>query len=263
MPQGQVTHTAALEDLCGQLMALQRDRRFAIRQQVRCDNAAAAYVRTRLGFTTDMSEAERKRVRVRATALKRAIEAGKPPPEEPPPGLAAVVLNGVRSRAVWDEMRTEVEKAMERLAASTPGAPFVARTTGLSLKGLAVIVGEAGNLAGYPKKGHLQKRLGLAVIDGARQGSVPKGVAADARAEAWKERGYNPARRAEMYAFLDDAFFRAQRAGTYYRDYYDRKKAEYLAREWTKAHADAAARRAMAKALVRDLWKAWREEVGR
>lgn len=261
LPQGQTSHAAALGDLCGQLMSLQRDRRFAIRQQVRCDNATSAYVRTRLGFNPDLDEATRKRLRTRATALKRAIEAGKPLPEEPPTGVTPVVLNGVRSRAVWDEMREEVEKEMVRLAARTPGAGFVARTPGLSLKGLAVIVGEAGDLSDYPKKGHLHSRLGLAVRDGVRQGALPKGLTPAERTEMWKERAYNPARRAEVYAFLDDAFFRAQRAGTYYRDYYDKKKAEYLEREWTKAHADAAARRAMSKVLVRDLWKAWRAEV--
>lgn len=255
LPKGQAAAAPALEEICGNLMGLQRDRRFAISQQIRCNNATGAYIRTRLGFSVDLDEAERKKLRSRAAAIKKAIERDGVPPEGAP-DVTRVVMNGLKSRAAWDEMRTEIERDMERLAAQTPGARFVAETPGLALKGLAVIVGEAGNLADYPKKGHLWKRLGLAVIDGRRQGSVPKGMSAEDRAAAWIERKYNPSRRAEIYAFIDDALFRAQKAGTKYRVYYERKKAEYIARE--VHYPDRCARRAMTKMVIRDLWKAWR-----
>jgi septum formation topological specificity factor MinE len=256
-----------LDRLCGELMTLQRDRCFAINQQIRSNNATLAYIRTRLGFSTFDVEERRTALVRRARAIKAQVEAalagergknGEAPALDPslPPGIVNVVRRNIEVQAGWTEMRAETEAQMERLAADLPVVGFVAATPGLSLKGLAVIVGEAGNLAGYPKIGHLWRRLGLAVIDGRRQGSLPPGISREQRVEEWLRRGYNPRRRAQVYAFIDDVFFRCQRPGSKYRAYYERKKGEYIARE--KSYPDRSARRAMAKLLIRDLWRAWR-----
>ena len=256
-----------LDRLCGELMALQRDRCFAINQQIRSNNATLAYIRTRLGFSTFDAEERRASLVRRARTIKAQVEAaltgergknGEVPALDPslPAGIVNVVRRNIEVQAGWTEMRAETEAQMERLAADLPVVGFVAATPGLSLKGLAVIVGEAGNLANYPTVGHLWKRLGLAVIDGRRQGGLPPGLSREQRVEEWQRRGYNPRRRAQVYAFIDDIFFRCQRPGSKYRTYYERKKAEYVARE--KSYPDRSARRAMAKMLIRDLWRAWR-----
>jgi hypothetical protein len=87
------------------------------------------------------------------------------------------------------------------------------------------------------------------------------------RRAAWIARGYNPHRRAEVYAFIDDVMLRQQYQGGItlgpYGEHYVRKKEEYLRRfegeKGDKGHADNAARRYMAKKFVRDLWRAWNE----
>lgn len=274
LPQGQAASAATLDHLCGTLMKWQRDRRFAIRQQMRCDAAVLAYIRLRLGFRTDMSDAERKKISAEARRIKEAIEQGQDQIATADEAMEAVILScsmvvlrNITARAAWDEMRDDTETRMRKLARDLPAWPFVERVKGLSDLGLAVIVGEAGNLGDYPKKGHLWKRLGLAVIDGARQGNPGTG----ASAEEWIAHGYNRQRRAEVYAFLDDVMFRAQWRGAKddapahargpYGEHYARKKAEYLAWEWTPKHADKAARRYMAKMLIRDLWNAWRADL--
>jgi hypothetical protein len=274
LPQGQ----AALDDLCGQLMALQRDRIFAIRMQSRCDRAVEAYIRTRLGFVTDparMGDADRKKLAAEARRLKRSVEQA-----DDQCGIAgegqhivvaacsAVILRNISARQMWDQMRADTEKEMRVLAKQLPAWEFVQTVKGVSDLGLAVIVGEAGNLGGYPKKGHLWKRLGLAVIDGKRQGNPGKNATPD----DWISHGYKASRRAEIYAFIDDVMLRSQWRGSKngapgyaigpYGAHYARKKAEYLIRyadEATgKGHAENGARRYMAKMFIRDLWKAWR-----
>lgn len=270
-PQGQGSIAASLDHLCGQLMKLQRDRRFAIRQQMRCDNAALAYVRSLLGFRTDATEADRKKISAEAKRIMKAVESGEDhlvvadeAIKDVALSCSAVILRNTVARSTWDEMRVETEKQMRELAHELPAWAFAKSVRGLSDLGFAAIVGEAGNLGEYPKKGHLWKRLGLAVIDGNRQGNP----GSNATAEDWIAHGYNKQRRAEVYAFVDDVLLRAQWRGAKddapgyaigpYGEYYSRKKAEYLSREWTPGHADKAARRYMAKMLVRDLWNAWR-----
>lgn len=278
LPQGQF-RGADLDDLCGSLMRLQRDRIFAIRMQSRCDRAVEAYVRTRMGFTTDptrMGEAERKKLAAEAKRLKKAVEQGEDhvaPASQVRPDIilacSAVIIRNMSARGMWDQMRADTEKEMRALAKQLPAWQFVQTVKGISDLGLAVIVGEAGNLGDYPKKGHLWKRLGLAVLDGKRQGNPGAG----ATAEDWIAHGYKASRRAEVYAFVDDVMLRSQWRGPkedqpgyaigLYGEHYARKKAEYLVRfadePHCKAHAENAARRYMAKMFIRDLWNAWRK----
>lgn len=275
-PRGQNTNASDIGALCGELMALQRDRTFAIRMQSGCDRRVEAYVRSRLGYRTDLSATERKRVSAEAKRIIKAAETGADHAVRAdkaslvvPAAVSAVVLRNMVARGVWDDMRTETERAMRKLARELPGWPFVETVAGLSELGLAVIVGEAGNLADYPKKGHLWKRLGLAVIDGYRQGRVPPGLNPTERATAWIERGYSPHRRAEVFAFIDDVVlrhqWRAEKDGVPghpigpYGEHYARKKAEYIDREHPAP--DKAARRYMAKMLIRDLHNAWRRAM--
>jgi hypothetical protein len=275
---------AALGDLCGDIIGLQRQRVFAIRMQSRCDRAVEAYVRTRLGYSSDMSEAERKKLSLLALKIVKSVAAGVDAAglgQQVAAVCAPVILRTKNSRICWDDLRRDTEKGMIALAKQLPAQAFVAETKGFSHLGLAVLVGEAGNLGDYPKKGHLWKRLGLSVEDGHRQGVVPPGLPKEERAAAWIKRGYSPARRAEVYAFIDDVLFRSQWRGATkddagnliqaarpigpYGEHYGRKRAEYVDRfseeKGGKAHADKAARRYMAKMFIRDLWKAWRADL--
>lgn len=254
----QSSNASALEDLCDKLADVQKERRLAIRSQNRIDGATLAFIRERLGFHTGLEKAERERLSRRARAIKSALEQ-KPDDYDP---FMPIVASCQKSREPWDELRVAAEKHIEKLAKGLPAQKFVKNLPGFSLKTLGVIAAEAGDLCRYPKIGHLRKRLGVAVIDGKRQSSVPQGLSREERREAWKKRGYNAQRRSEIYVFIEDTgVFRHQGPDSKYRQYYEKKKAEYLERGWGKKHADVAARRAMAQMVIKHLWQTWREEA--
>lgn len=251
------------------LMELQARRVACIKAQVRLNNARLALVRRALGWRGDMPEKERQAIRKRAGAIVAMVlngGEGQRPIDAHDKGVLAAVSSFIfateRALEPFDAMRDEAEKEMKKAARSLPVYAWAKEIRGLGDLGLAVIVGEAGDLAAYANPAKLWKRLGLAVINGERQRkkTAPDEVALH---------GYNPRRRAEMYAVVGEPLLRAQWRGGKdgepghaigpYGEAYARKKAEYLAREgWTAAHADAAARRYMTKCLLRDLWEAWR-----
>lgn len=188
------------------------------------------------------------------------------------------------SRATLTVAKREREKAMEKLVKSLPVWPWAESVKGFGALGLAQIVGEAGDLADYRDKGKLYKRLGLAVIQGGRQRRVTD-------AELAAEHGYNPTRRSIVYV-IGDSLIKVQ--GDYRRIYLERMAREVekadeeglivatttkqTAESWVKrglpepkrvksldasrhrgaGHIHNRAKRYMEKALIRDLWSAWR-----
>jgi hypothetical protein len=111
--------------------------------------------------------------------------------------------------------------------------------------------------------------MGLAVMDGVRQGGLKKGSGA----EAWIEHGYNPKRRSQVWN-IGDAMIKAQvrkvkddadddsgervALGEYGQAYLD-SKLKYLEREGiTPMHAHRMAQRYIEKRLLKNLWQAWR-----
>lgn len=142
---------------------------------------------------------------------------------------------------------------------------------GLGAIGLAVIVGETGDLSRYPNFRHVWKRLGLMPFDGKacsvwrRAGDMPKG--------GWEQVGYSPHRRAQIHACVAEPMLKHQitaaaktetefgrpkgRYGEVYVERREKTKIDHP--DWPKAHAHADAMRIMSKALVADLWAAWGE----
>lgn len=223
------------------LNGLQRQRRFCIRMQNRIGNAAGAYVRTVLGWSPALPEKEREAIRKRAAAIVKAIEKGQADGIDP--DIAVTVALALKSREPFDERRKLVEKAMRKAARQLPVWPWVEGIRGFGDLSLAVIVAEAGDLSGYANPGKLWKRLGLAPKPAYRQADngahmIPK------------------ARRAEIFACVGDPLLKNN--DDEYRAEYDRMKAAYLERGWTKLHAHRAAQRYMEKRLIRNLWQAWR-----
>ena len=256
----------------------QRLRQFCIVSQSRIDRACEAFV-ARYLLTDDEKAAEpvqqaklRKERFKQAQALRKRIEAGgegqglhDDQRRHALPILAPVILASAAARDTWDKQRATAEKQMRKLARTLPVWSWVETVAGFGDLGLAVIIGETGDLTNYATKERVWKRLGLAVMDGLRQGSPPKG----ASAEVWIAHGYNPKRRAEAWAFCSDAMFRHQWRGAKddkpahaigpYGEIYAARKAATAGREgWTDAHRDADARRIMTKAFIEGLWKAWR-----
>lgn len=260
--------SAPLADIVDEIVLLQRRRRFCIKSQSRNDRSCEAFIARFLGYSTDMDEKQGKEVWKQAMAVRKAVEAGRTPKGLGAAALDAVtpiVLGSAASRAVWDAHREQTEKRMRDLARKLPAWSFVDGVKGFGALGLAIVVGEAGDIGAYPKKGHLWKRLGLAVIDGERQRRKTG-------AEAAAAHGYNPQRRAEMWT-LADSLFKHQWAGAKddgtaahakgpYGEVYARRKASTEGREgWTDAHRDADARRIMMKQMLKHLRQHWRAAV--
>ena len=242
-------------------------------------NAAKALVRRHLGENTlaEQDEATRERTNKRAGRVVSAVLNGKEPHEddvEITGQMLPDLLTIQAAMAPLIEARVRIEKDMRTLAKSLAVYEWALPVKGLGEIGLAVIVGEAGNLSAYPTPRHLWKRLGLAPLDGRAMSNWRKG-GGDQKPlspEQWTDAGYNPRRRAEIYSCVQDSLFRQQTCTMGpYRDVYDARRAhtESVHPEWKigsngkplagegKGHYHDDACRIMVKALLKDLWRAW------
>lgn len=166
------------------------------------------------------------------------------------------------SRETIVAAKRQIERGLEHDVQLLPIWPRVAATRGLGALGFASIIGESGDLSNYSSYSKLWKRLGLAVIDGARQRRVT-GAAALAH-------GYSASRRAIVWQ-VGSSLFRAQserrdretgdvvREAGPYRQGYDARKAYERPRVASAAHAHNRATRYMEKKLIRNIWRAWRD----
>lgn len=256
-----------------ELRDLGHRRQFCIRMQSRIDRALQSYVAMSLG-AGGLPKGERQKVYKRASILQ-AIVAHEL--DEQPVKSAelretltvaeanalrseyALILLSEQSRAPWDAARKSAQDDIRRIARTLPAWPWVESVPGASDLTLGIIVAEAGDPTAYRDKNTLCKRLGIGVVDGARQGSPGTG----AHAEDWVRHGYNRERRSHVHVFLGDVLIRAQwrkqvgAIGSYGRIYGERKAYE-LARDIALGHADKRARRYASKCFIRDLRNAWR-----
>ena len=234
--------------LCEQIRDLHRQRCFAMDQRKRNDLALGAFLRTQLGWSRNLPEAER------AAIAKQAMQLLKKPEGE----WAEFIVDAKSGADIWVKREKAALKLMEKLAKELPvWQSFGADIRGFGAASLAVIVGEAGDLSNYATHSKLWKRMGLAVMDGIRQGGLAKG----AGAEAWIEHGYNPVRRSQMWN-IGDTIIKGNRDG-YYRTVYLDRKAFELARdpEMQPMKAHRRAQRYLEKRLLKRLWQAWRGAI--
>lgn len=276
------------DDLIAFLRELQVMRRYAIKMQSCHDRPLEQFLARSIGGDPNLSDLDNHRIKL-AKAKKVRVQLERDSLDANTssyPELSAIAFKvnqiSFAARQQWDSLRYDTENRMVKLARLLPVWPWVQSISGIAELGLAVLVGEAGDIGKYDGPSKLWVRFGLGTFDGYRQGFVPKEITGDARKQAWIDRGYNPARRAEVWAFLDDVLFRhqwrgakddqgknpaiskqpiavaAHAIGPYGQAYGDRKEWN-LARGLQPAHADKDARRFMAKRFIRDLWLAWRE----
>lgn len=275
------------------LIAMQRQRTFAIKSQQRIDRACESFIASSLGFGVDMDPAKRKEIYARAAKIRRSVEKGAtgrtnslpqtPPSKRPTKAIhqsdtnvtddnavanacSPIILASLMARSAWDAMRSGAEKEMRRLAETLPVWTWSVGVRGFGALGVAIIAAEAsgprGDVGSYATKERLWKRLGLAVIEGSRQRRVTDATAAE-------QHGYNPRRRSEIWT-IADSMFRHQWAGTNeeagtaahpagpYGAVYMRRKSHTEGREWTGGRRENDARRVMTKALIEDYWRVWR-----
>ena len=249
-------------ELIDLLAELQVRRKFYINAVNRQTNAAGALVRRALGWRTEASEDDRESVKGRAARIVAAALAGKPQKAadaEVAQAVAADLAIVAASIEPLLKVRGEVELQMKKATRRLPVHAWAKGVQGFGELGLAVIVGEAGDLARFPAKGHLWKRFGLAPHQGKAYSTWRS--SGGLTSEDWIAAGYSPRRRAEMFAVIGDPLFRRQSmVGGPYRAVYDRRRAATAIShpDWTKAHSHADALRVMTKFLLRDLWREWR-----
>lgn len=245
-----------------QLAELQVRRKFWIGNVNKQTNAVKALVRRGLGWRYDEDEADREKVNGRAARIVAAALAGKDQKPEDQAVFSALASDLAAVATAIEPCaaaRHEIELEMKRIVRKLPIFAWAKEVKGFGELGLAVVLAEAGDLSGYPKKGHLWKRLGLAPFEGKAYSTWR--MKGGLTAEDWTEAGYSPRRRAEVYAVISEPLFRAQSvAQGPYRAIYDRRReATAVAHpDWTKAHSHMDALRVITKILLRDLWQEWR-----
>lgn len=297
--------TQTLNEMCDELVRLQRRRLFAIKRQSNANRSIEAFLARTLNYNNEAEEADRKAVFKAAAALRESVEATirdktadallkgaksqniaeqaatQYAEENVHPDAALVRISAV-SRSAWDTVRDASEKQMRDIAKNLPGYSLVKNTSGLAELGFAIITAEVNAqgsaFSDYSNPWKVYKRLGLAVING-------EGQRRKADVEQAALHGFSPRRRAEIWAVVD-SMFRHQWAGdkdaqgknpklskqpvavpahatgpygevyAKFREHYA-SKTDATGKAWSDAHKHNAARRAMTKALVLDLWKAW------
>lgn len=257
----------AARDLSSTIAAIcaeHRKRCYAMETRKRADLALGAALRGWLGWSRNCDKAEAEAIKTLAAELivcGETLAKGKPHKLSASVGwttYGVIIAMAIASRAPSDAVEKQATREMERLAKTLPvWAEFARDVRGFGALQLAVIVGEAGNLSNYATVARLWKRMGVAVIGGARQGAPGKG----ATAADWIVHGYNKRRRSRLFV-LGDVLIKVNRDGAY-RSLYLARKAFELSRapEMTPMHAHRRAQRYMEKRLLRDLWRAWRRAV--
>jgi hypothetical protein len=257
----------ACDGLIYTIVPIHRKRMFMMNQRLRCELALGSYLRRTEGWTKEKPEAERKAIAARVAAM---MDGSVDPGEHAE--IIEVSRQGSSAFTIKEDQETwKLEYVAKKLPVWETWAKDV---KGFGARSLGCIVGEAGDLNNYPDHSKLWKRMGLAVMDGVRQGGLPK----DANKEDWIAHGYNAMRRSHIFV-IGECLVKA--SGEYREIYLTRKEYE---RERAAAsgivvlpaaripkndregymsdgHIHKRAQRYMEKRLLRDLWKAWRRAV--
>lgn len=268
-------------DVIDGIRELHRKRDMELRSEGDAIRRVKSYCRRAVGCSPDDDAKERARKKKLADEAFKVVIRGK---KEWTEGLVTAVGNateGVMAGKVAFEKSYKVtEKMLRAKAKETHVAWFVEETPGFGYVGLGQIIGEAGDLSNYSGPAKVWKRFGLAPHNGKSASRWRlKGGLGD---EEWKALGYSPRRRSVSF-MLGESLLKVS-SGPYKKIYDARKRYEidrfnasgkpvYSAAEAKSAKAKAgeytplmvAARRAqryMEKRLLRDLWRAWRGQVG-
>lgn len=244
-----------MQDIIATIRAAHRERCFAMEQRKRADLSLLSFLRTQAGWRK-CEKTDAKQLAINKAAAERATAFADGGEDEGLAQWGSVVDASVGARAPFDAVEKAALKRMEQAAEQLPvWESFGEPIRGFGRASLAVIVGEAGDLSIYSNPAKLWKRMGLAVMDGVRQG----GLAKNASKEDWIAHGYNRQRRSRVWN-IGDALIKSNKDGEYRTLYLQRKEYE-LARdpEMQPIKAHRRAQRYMEKRLLLRLWQAWRQ----
>ena len=172
------------------------------------------------------------------------------------------------------ELKRDREARMIKLVKMLPVYLWVKSVPGAAALGLAIIIGETGNLNNYANVAKVWKRLGYAPYKG-HAGSTWKRESWRPHALTLQEWITNPLsgeRYGQLYAIAEALRqFQYKTAdddtrvpiGPYGEEFAARRAHTALTHpDWTKARSYKGALRIMMKAFLRDLWVEWRETTG-
>jgi hypothetical protein len=249
------------------IRGLHRRRRFAMKVQQKLDRSLESFLRSNAtDWDPNADEAAREKANKEVKELIKRIRAGEAHP------FGEEVIACDRAREPADERRTVNERAMEAAAKRLPVYPWVKSVRGAGALGLAIIVGEAGDLSRYPTPAKLWKRLGYAPYDG-HAGSTWKRATWRPRtlsAEEWTENPFSGERYAQM-AQIATWLVNAQWVGAaktgngegqpngHYGQIYARRRArtKQAHPDWSDGHRRNDALRITMKIFLKDLWTEW------
>lgn len=273
-------HRDDIEETVGEIRLLHRRRCFAMTQRIAADHALRCFVEGEFGWRKSMADADKAKIKARVKAvldIGEKLAVGKDVEiTDDYESVCQVVESALMARGPMTEIEVNSSKSMVELAKTLPVYSWwqgnVFKDGAISL---AVIIGEAGDLSQYSNPGKLWKRMGLAVIDGVRQGGLTKGAAA----EDWIEHGYNRVRRSRMFVIGDTLI--KNPGGKYRQVYLERKayeqakakemglivapsakipakrKSEFI----SDGHIHRRSQRYMEKRLLKNVWQAWRRQA--
>jgi hypothetical protein len=271
-----------VRSICDSLRNIQAMRTSALRDRNALANRSRAFVRRAMGWRMDLPDAERERINDAAAAVVKSIQNHEPQTDPLAIRVAPYVVANEAAQGPSQALLDDLEKQMERLAKTLPVyAKFVEPLKGLGALGLAIIVGEAGNLSDSATPSRLWKRAGLA----------PKPCYAMTTKDG-NEAHLIPRARRSAFWTIADSMFRQDNQYTrsiwpYVAKEIEKAKAEGLvvsagskqtADNWqshgverpevkvkagtpnrTCGHIQKRARRKAEKDMLLDLWKAWHE----
>ena len=240
-----------LTETIGEIRYWHRSRNFSMDARKRSNSSLGGFLRTQLGWSLDMTKQEQNRIAKQAQELIKMGEAelkGKPMEVDEPAydEWHNLICASILAREPFDNIEKTSVKEMTPLAESLPVWEIFGKDIrGFGPMSLAIIVGEAGDLSGYPKKGHLWKRMGVAVMGDVRQGGLRKG----AKAEEWIKHGYSRQRRSRLWN-IGDALKKGNEDGKY--------RTLYLQRHFVEFDKAAAEGRAVITTQAATI-ESWRE----
>lgn len=195
---GVLPSPVSLTEICDELKKLQRDRRAVMKSRMMSEQRIRAVVAGSSGYSTQLDEKERKKKFQDAAETIEQVLEGKI--EHP---LQVIIKASYLSIDVFYEIQKNLEKPMTALAKKLPVAKWILEPEqcGVSMLGLATLIGETGDLNGYGNPGKVWRRLGCApwTHNGeTKMGATWRRDKNLPKAE-WEAFGYSPRRRSIAY----------------------------------------------------------------
>jgi hypothetical protein len=252
-------------DSINALTNLQRFRKFSIAQELAILQRLTALVASACGYEA-RDEATRTALWTRATKIVKE-SLGKCDFTEEDGAIVDLIMPEIQatkaSVAPFQARRAQIEAQMTAIAKTLPCQEFITQTSGFKHIGLAVIVGEAGDLSNYATIRNLWRRFGLGVAQGHEEMAystwrMKGGLTAD----DWTAAGYNPTRLGQLFGVVTVPLFMCKTKNKYGEVYAKRRAHTAVTHpDWTKGHSDMDGRRIMVKKFLSDLWSEWRGSV--